>query len=127
MSLGICLISSDGYYLGANGELPTRPVWDKEVLKYLAEGHVILCSPNTSVSLPQSIVERAKDIVIDPELEHDINFGIRTFAEAPPSVFLLVKSREPLLDGRRFKIEWLERHYTNMFETEEISLWTLKQ
>ena len=121
MSIGIVLISSDGYYLGPDGQLPARHAWDKSFLTSLAKGQDILCSPNTANTLPPSIVKVASSIHIEPREPHTLNFGISSFT-TEPKLFILVKAHEQLGGGKKFRRFFAS--YYNLLSNEDIEIWT---
>lgn len=104
MTQGIVLLSADGYYLGANGELPARPSWDKEFLTMLIKNQRVLCSPNTLKTLPKSMLNVAY-FTINPSMDYDINFGIETFRSAKPQQLIVVRGKESLGSGKLFKLD----------------------
>jgi hypothetical protein len=125
MSLSVVLLSSDGFYVGPNDELPVRPEFDKDLLTALARGSQILCSKATLLQLPKSFKRISKTITTNPSDSWNLNFGIATFT-ALSDVFLIIHSQEPLRDGKKFKIDWLKANYTNKYTSPEISIWLLK-
>lgn len=125
MSIGIVLLSQDGYYVGANGKLPARPDWDKSLIISLAKDQTVLCSENTKATLPASICNSCRKVTTNTKDYWDINFGISTFRAAPPDIFIVTRSLAKLYDGKKFDYDWLATNYINHHTTEEVELWII--
>lgn len=108
--IGIVLISTDGYYVGPNGELPKRPWFDKGLLLALCKGMNVLCSPNTKNDLPNSVIKVA-NTVNSPIWQADVNLGISTFRSTPPDIMLVVRGTDNLNKGKKFDMQWLNDNY----------------
>ena len=102
MTIGTVLLSKDNFYIGTKGELPARPDWDKDFITNLIKGRKVLCSKNTLVDLPKSILDSAY-FTTNPTLEHDINFGISSF-KYKPDILIVVRSNENLNAGKLFRL-----------------------
>ena len=116
--IGIVLVSKDWYYLDENGELPTRPSFDKDLLLGLCTGLDYICSDNTEKELPASLRQRLGIKSLTPE----INLGIKTFKEYPPDIFFVVKSKQALHNGKKFDLKWLCNNYRSIYETTELMI-----
>lgn len=121
-TLGVVLVSSDGYYLSENGKLPARPSWDKPFLMSLIADKIVLCSPNTEKDMPPSFRKAVIKIVTDPTEFHHVNFGISTFKSCPPTLLLLMRSKEPLGGGKYLRLDWL-KDYESLFTSSELEIW----
>ena len=123
--IGIVLLSSNGCYVGTQGELPARPWFDKDLLLAICTGANILCSHNTEKDLPKSVREVANTINAQTDLK-GVNLGIATFKANPPDLMLIVIS-STRLDGKDFDIEWLTDNYKciskNAHYLDAVSVW----
>jgi len=118
MTQGIVLLSQDDFYLSTSGELPLRPVWDKELLLNLIRGKVVLCSFTTLKSLPSSMFTIAS-FTTDTKANYDINFGIDTFKTARPDQLIVIRSKQELKDGKKFNL----RDWKAIFKSKELELY----
>ncbi len=110
MKVGIILLSKDSYYISNDGKLPKRPVFDKELITYLATNEVVLCSENTYGTIPPSIRKVVKDLTTDKDSEWTVNFGISTFKEKC-DIFYIIHSNENLDNGKYFNTDRLKKMY----------------
>jgi hypothetical protein len=117
MQVGILLLSQDDCYIDEQGNLPSRPDFDKELLVALCKGQKCLGSRNTLESLPRSIIESAYcyEIVTD----YDVNLGIKTLYKQPPHLLIIVRSADTLNGGKKFDIS----NYKRYFSSVELELW----
>ena len=120
---GIVLISRDGYYLNSRGDLPTRPEWDKTFLLWKVNGKRILCSENTKVTLPKSVIDAAQSISTNPEEPWDINLGIDTFKHVP-DIFYLCKSPLYMSDrkSKTLRLDFLDGH-EKVIDSKELTIY----
>ena len=125
MKIAIVLLSRDGYYLGPNGELPHRPIFDKELITFLASGKKVLCSENTMKTIPPSIRKVAKSITTDPMSDWDVNFGIKTYNEIG-DYFIVVKSESDLGGGKKFDMSRITDHYVECISLFSINVYVNK-
>jgi hypothetical protein len=127
--IGIVLLSLDDYYLSADGELPARPLFDKELLLALCKNANIGCSPNTEKALPKSIRDVASTIN-STTWRPNVNLGIRTFRTAPPDIMLVVRGNNWLNGGKSFDYDWLLDNYRcvsgNDRKPNVVSVWLRK-
>jgi len=96
MKIGIALLTKDNVY-SIEGELPTRPTGDKEILEYLidrCEGFV--CSRNTEKKLPIRWLEKP--------FTNDLNLGIETFKTYPPDILLINRSSDTR-EGKKLRLD----------------------
>ncbi len=117
MTVGIILLSPDGFYLDADGFLPQRPEFDKELLTGLCKGQEFVCSESTFVTLPDSILKNG--YYTDSKL-YDINLGIKTLYTMPPHLLIVVRSDKRLNDGKYFDIG---HRYKRVFASDNLELW----
>lgn len=103
MKLGVLLLSKNNVYIGEDGNLPTRPRFDKTLITDIIKGQRVLCSIKTLRSLPPSILE-AGYFTTDPTKDYDINFGISTLKEAPVDMLMIIRSTDTL-DGTEFRLD----------------------
>ena len=102
MTIGLMLLSSDGFYIDNLGKLPKRPSWDKEFITKLIKGKRVLCSKATLDTLPKSILDAAY-FTTNPDVEYDINFGIDTF-KIKPDLLIVTRSNHELGQGKLFRL-----------------------
>ena len=115
MKVGIILLSPDGFYLDADGFLPKRPDFDKELLVELCRGQDYICSENTMSTLPKSITENATRCAKE---DYDINLGIKTLHIMPPHLLIIVRSDKRLNDGKYFDLS----DYRPLFKSKNLEL-----
>ena len=98
MKIGSLLLDWNDNY-SVVGQLPDRPEWDKDWLKYLCENaEGITYSPSTSRELP--------DWAKKPRGDWDLNLGIATL-EDKPALLLITRSYSTNPNGKRFRLdEW---------------------
>lgn len=118
-TIGIVLVSRDGYYLDSEGDLPERPKGDKKFLVNLVYNKIVLCSTNTLKDLPRSIYISAAGFTTDPTAKYDVNLGINTFKSAPPDIMLVVRSNKNIdmscgVSTKFFRLDWLKTDYTRI-------------
>ena len=103
MIVSTILLSADGYYIDANGNLPHRPEFDKRLLKALVKNQVI--SWNAYNILPDSILKDAKEVS-----NNEPTVGI-TIPEIDGLTDLLIVVRNliPLGRGKKFRLDKFER------------------
>lgn len=118
MTQGIVLLSQDGFYLGELGQLPTRPVWDKEFITMLIKGKRVLCSQNTLKDLPKSLLSVAY-FTVDPKMDYDINFGIDTFKTGKPDQLIVVRSKQDLVAGKEFNLDG----WTAVYKSKDLEIY----
>lgn len=118
MTVGSVLLSKDGFYVGSKGELPKRPNWDKTFIIELIRGKKVLCSKNTLVDLPKSILDSAY-FTTNPNAEYDINFGISSF-RYKPDLLIVVRSTELLNTGKKFRLQG----YNAIYKSTEMEVYT---
>lgn len=137
MIIGIVLLSKDDMYVGINGELPDRPDFDKAMLLKLVKGKYCICSPNTYVDLPKSVISAASTIeaidnpwkldmismMLKDEVNTTINLGIKTFKSLPPDIFYVVRSDNNLGAGKKFDMKWLELNYSAVLIYKNIEIY----
>ena len=121
MTLGLMLLSKDGFYLSKNGKLPTRPTWDKRFLVDMCRDMKVICSLATATTIPNSIHKAAELVTIEPTNEFDINLGVKTFKDHPVDLLIVTRSNSVFKTGKFFNLE----NYTCILKQGEIELWTL--
>jgi hypothetical protein len=124
--IGIVLLSLDDYYLSADGKLPARPLFDKDLLLALCKNANIGCSPNVAKDLPKSIRDVASTIN-STTWAPNVNLGISTFRTAPPDIMLVVRGHSWLNEGKLFDYTWLLDNYRcvsgNESKVNVVSVW----
>ena len=115
MKVGIILLSPDGFYLDADGFLPKRPDFDKELLVALCKGQDYICSENTFKTLPKSITENGTRCAKE---DYDVNLGIKTLHIMPPHLLIVVRSAQRLNDGKYFNLS----DYKPVFKSDSLEL-----
>ncbi len=114
MKVGIILLSQNDMYVDSEGNLPTRPDFDKELLVALCKGQKFTCGTNTIWTLPPSIMDNAYY-----DRNYDINLGIITLVQDPPHLLLVSRSDDYMIDGKSFSL----KSYKRYFESEYFELW----
>lgn len=132
MIIGTVLLSSNDKYVGLNGELPNRPEFDKAFLLKLIKGRVCICSLNTYLSLPKSVLKE-KVIPIDDKWKADlitigskndilINLGIKTFKLAIPNIMYIVRSDDEMDEGKDFDTKWLKDNFNCLYKSRNLEI-----
>jgi len=122
-TIGIILLSRDGFYLREDGSLPDRPAFDKTLLLHLVKNKVILCSMNTHRTLPGSVLNACKSVTTNETEEWDINLGILTFRTAPPDLMYVIRSELDMLSGKKFRDEFFKNYQPLTYENESLSIY----
>ena len=117
MTIGILLLNKNDVYLTNNLDLPKRPKWDKEFLLNIIKGKKVLCSKNTLVNLPNSILNAAY-FTTDINSDYDINFGIDTFKATPDLLFIVRSSGDE--QGKVFRLN----EYKKILDKGGFEIWT---
>ena len=113
--IGTILLTSNDEYVKADGSLPTRPKFDKELLTALCKGSRI--SFNGYNRLPPSIRSVARKVCKEP----DVAITIPELGKA--SVLIVVRSLE--LGGAGSKQFRLDKHRL-IIKQRDIEIWELK-
>ena len=106
MMIGIFLLTENDYYINGKGELPRRPIYDKQLLTELLRGEVVCCGKNTWDSLPQSMKQLVKRRKCT---EASINLGIATFYEQPPKLLIVVRAINEFDEGKKLHLDNYKR------------------
>jgi len=118
MTIGLVLLSADGFYLSEFGTLPRRPLWDKEFITKVIKGKRVLCSYTTLATLPKSMLSIAQ-FTTDTKAEYDVNFGIDTF-KVKPDLLIVSRSIKNLHRGKRFDLS----EFDQVVQTEGLEMYT---
>lgn len=102
--VGTLLLSRDGYYVGKDGELPSRSSWDKQFVTDLVKGKTVICSASTLATIPDSMMNILKSIHVHAPFKADVNMGIDTFVDYAPDMLLVFHSTDCLRGGKRFDL-----------------------
>lgn len=129
--IGTVLLSLDGYYVGLNGELPTRPWFDKQLLLAIVKGNKCVGSSATILDLPNSVTDAAKGVSSNNiDGTATVNLGIATFKSCPPDIMLVTVSSKKLSGGKAFDNNWLHANYdcisTAPYAIDSVSVWLRK-
>ena len=95
------LLSKEGNYVGPKGELPSRPSYDKELLKAFCQNQIV--SEKGMNGLPPSMRKVVKlQSINDEEITMAVTIPeIAQFSD----VLLVSRSEEELKDGKEFRLE----------------------
>lgn len=119
MKIGMVLLDEKNNYVYNDGKLPGRPAFDKTLLLDMAKGRKILCSKNTLLNLPLSILEIGI-FITDPNEDYDLNWGIDTFKEIPE---LLMVTRGKYM-GKPGKVFRMDNYRLIYKDKGGLELWT---
>ncbi len=131
VKFGIVLLDQLDRYI-VNGRLPSRPDFDKELLKSICTGRDCIASDNTFKDLPKSLIELVKSITTIANSEYEVNLGIKTFKEFPPDIFFISRTPryEPVLfrtiNDKYFDINWLTTNYNIVINHHNLEIWIKK-
>jgi len=109
--IGTILLSKDNKYIDKDGNLPSRPDYDKEMLKALVKGHSV--SAKGYNMLPPSI----RAVCSDYNDNYTMPITIRELAEA--DILLVNRSSEILEGGKEFRLD----NFKCIKEENQIELW----
>ena len=124
MTLGILLLSSNGFYVDEEGNLPQRTPWDKQFLLDLCRNRKVIASNNTIGQLPKSLLNVCKSVDNSARpFGYDINLGIETYNMYDTDILLITRSAEPLHKGKIFKLD----NYDLILRQGDLEIWILKQ
>ena len=124
MTLGILLLSSDGFYVDEEGNLPQRTLWDKQFLLDLCRDRKVIASDSTIGHLPKSLLDVCKSVDNSARpFGYDINLGIETYNMYDTDILLITRSAEPLHKGKIFKLD----DYDFILKQGDLEIWILKQ
>ena len=107
------LLTSDNFYVNENGELPSRPPHDKQLLATLCKDQSV--SQKAYDMLPPSI----REVVKVTELEPTIGITIPEI-DALTDLLIVSRSNELIVRGKKFD---LERSFKLLIKDRKIELW----
>jgi hypothetical protein len=120
MRIGLLLLTQSGAYIDEDGNLPDRPLWDKQFLMDITEGMRCKASYNTYNSLPERL-KRTCDVIPgfrrnDKTKKYDIHLGIDGLEE----VDLLIITRSHYIgEGKVFRLD----KFRMILKIEELEIW----
>lgn len=121
MTLGLMILSKDGFYLSTDNKLPLRPAWDKKLLLDICRDKRVICSKATAMDLPPSLYRVATSVTNDViDNEFDINLGVSTFKDYPVDLLLVTRSKSIFTAGKAFNLE----DYICILKQGDLELWT---
>jgi len=103
------LLSLDNCYVDTNGDLPTRPSFDKELLNGICKNQSV--SPDGFKMLPPSIQKNVN-------VSNAYTLGI-TIPEINDSDIILVIRNDELLNGKKFRFD----NFKLLVKESQLELW----
>jgi hypothetical protein len=120
MKVGMILLDPANKYVYEDNSLPVRPDWDKKFITEMIRGRTVLCSMNVIKTIPKSMYSVA-NFTTDVSRRYDINWGIKTFRDAPDILFVTRSLVTKKLPGKTFRLD--EYHLT--YKKGQLEIWLL--